>query len=89
MQSRSNRKVFVKTPKGTKVVVKRRKPSKATCPACGKVLSGVASNLPFISNRLPKTAKKPSRPYGGFLCSSCSRKKILNEVNSKETSGKV
>lgn len=83
MKSRHHRRVFVKTPRGIKLITKRRKPKKAKCAGCGKVLSGVVSNLPYMVNKLPKTAKRPSRPYGGVLCSSCSRKKIIEELNSK------
>lgn len=89
MKSRAHRRIFIKTTKGTKVVIRRKQPSKAKCADCGKALSGVANKLPYILNRLSKTAKRPNRPYGGFLCSTCSRKKILNEVNLKETSRMV
>lgn len=83
MKSRHHRRVFVKTPKGVKVVIKRRKPKKAKCAGCGKILSGVISDLPYRINKFPKTAKRPCRPFGGVLCASCSRRKIIEEVDSK------
>ncbi len=80
-KSRSVRKVFKRTP-GTKVVVRyeRRKPSKAKCGSCGKVLSGVPRLRPTQMQNTPKTKKRPERPYGGVLCSSCMRKKIIEKT---------
>jgi len=77
-KSGSMRKVFKRTP-GTKVVVKyeKRKPSKAKCGSCGGVLSAVPRLRPRKMQNTPKTKKRPERPYGGTLCSSCMRKKII------------
>ncbi len=68
------RKVFVRTP-GSRVTVhyRQRKPSRAVCAQCQKPLAGVPRELPSIMANLPKTAKRPERPYGGTLCSPCSR----------------
>ena len=68
------RKIFVKTPGGTNTVhFRRRKPSKAICATCKKQLAGVPRGLPSKIANLPKTAKRPERPYGGVLCSACTR----------------
>ncbi len=68
------RKIFVRTP-GAKTVVhyRQRKPSKAICGSCKKQLQGVPRELPAKMANMPKTAKRPERPYGGVLCSACTR----------------
>ena len=69
------RKIFVKTPGGkVNVQYKQRKPSKAICGNCKTELAGVPRELPSKMANLPKTAKRPERPYGGVLCSACTRK---------------
>lgn len=80
-KSRTLRRIFTKTP-GSKVVVhyKKRKPSKAHCAECGKVLPGVASERPVKMARMSKTKKRPERPYGGVLCSRCMRAKIVKSL---------
>ena len=77
-RSRSKRRVFVKTP-GSKTVLhfRQRKPSLAKCGSCGTQLKGVPRELPAKMKNMPKSAKRPERPYGGFLCSACTRKKII------------
>lgn len=80
-KSRSMRRVFRRTPGGDTVkVYKKRKPSKAKCAGCGKVLIGVPRERPYKMQNMPKTAKRPERPYGGVLCSACSRKKIIEKI---------
>ena len=68
------RKVFVKTPGGkVHLHYRQRKPSKAVCSSCEKVLPGVPCEMPAKLRNMPKTAKRPERPYGGVLCSACMR----------------
>lgn len=75
-KSRTLARVFKKTPGGeTKVHYNKRKPSHAKCP-CGARLSGVPRERPYVMKSLSKTEKRPDRPYGGNLCSSCTREKI-------------
>ncbi len=83
-KSRSMRKVFVRTP-GSKATVQYRKrnPSKAQCASCGKPLAGVPRARPYKMQNLPKTAKRPQRPFGGVLCSACSRKEIIKRARKK------
>jgi large subunit ribosomal protein L34e len=80
-KSKTFRKVFVRTP-GAKTVVhyRKRKPQKAHCAACSKVLPGVASKRPYKMKNLPKTKKRPERPYAGMLCSRCMRAKIKGAI---------
>jgi len=80
-RSRSMRRVFVKTPGGaTKLHYRQRKPSKAKCADCGKALQGTPHKKASKSKNLPKSKKRPSRPYGGVLCSACMRK-VMREKN--------
>jgi large subunit ribosomal protein L34e len=83
-KSRSMRRVFRRVPKkGSKLKFKKRKPSKAKCAGCGKTLSGVPRERPYKMKNMPKTAKRPQRPYGGVLCSACSRKEIVKRARAK------
>ncbi|MBN1544263.1 50S ribosomal protein L34e [Candidatus Woesearchaeota archaeon] len=77
-RSRTLRRVYRRTP-GSRTVLqfKKRKPSKAECSQCGRVLAGVPRERPYKMQRMPKTKKRPERPYGGNLCSSCMRKAII------------
>ena len=74
IKSRTFRRVFVKTP-GNKNVThyKRRKPSKAVCGQCKMPLVGVPQVIPTEMAKLPRTARRPERPYGGMFCSACTR----------------
>ncbi len=85
-KSRSLRKVFVKTP-GSKTVVhyRKRKPSKAKCGSCGTDLKGVPRERPYKMQNMPKTAKRPERPFGGVLCSGCMRKQIIAKVKQNKS----
>jgi large subunit ribosomal protein L34e len=79
-KSRTFRRVFTKTPTKTVIHYKRRRPSKAVCAECGTVLKGVPNELPYKIKRMTKTEKRPSRAYGGVLCSRCTREKIKAEA---------
>jgi len=75
------RKVFTKTPGGKTVTrYKRRKPASAKCAKCKRVLPGVPRNIPSKVRKLPKTARRPERPYGGTLCTRCSREEIKESI---------
>ncbi|MCP3681159.1 MAG: 50S ribosomal protein L34e [bacterium] len=78
-KSRSMRRVFVRTP-GSKNVLhyKPRKPKQASCASCGSKLAGVPRKS--LMKNIPKTAKRPTRPYGGVLCTKCTRKKIKEDA---------
>lgn len=79
-RSRTFRRVFVKTPTKTVVHYRKRKPSKAKCANCGVVLAGVARERPRKMQNMPKTKKRPERPFGGVLCSKCARFEIIKRV---------
>ena len=78
-KSRTLRRVSVKIPSGTKIHYKKRKPSKKKCANCGKTLLGVPHKISSKSKNVPKTKKRPSRPFGGVLCSSCTRKVMVEK----------
>jgi|YelNatPaOPRAMG01_1025707.scaffolds.fasta_scaffold05813_13 large subunit ribosomal protein L34e len=67
-------KVKVRVPSG-KVSVKKKwkKPAVAKCAVCGKPLQGVPKLRAVEIRKLPKSKRKPERPYGGYLCSKCAR----------------
>ena len=76
-RSRTLRRVKRKLP-GNRVTVhyKLRKPKAHKCGACGRVLPGTVRERPAELRSVPKTRKRPERPYGGVLCSRCTRAKI-------------
>lgn len=77
----SLKKVKVKTP-GNKLVTHyiKRKPSLAKCAVCKKPLLGVPNILTYQLRALPKTQRRPERPYGGYLCASCLKKQIIEKT---------
>ena len=81
LKSRTFRRMFVKTPGGRTVShFKKRKPGKAKCASCGIVLLGTTRARPYKMQNISKTKKKPTRPFGGYLCSKCARKTIIKEA---------
>ena len=81
-RSRTFRRVFKKVASGVVLHYRRRKPGKAKC-TCGAMLHGVPRELPYKMASMPKTKKKPERPYGGVLCSKCMRNEIINKIRQK------
>ena len=80
-RSRSLRRVKVRTPGGKTVThYRKRTPKAAKCGNCSDVLKGVPRGRPSKLKNMPKTAKRPERPYGGVLCSSCMRKQVKAEA---------
>lgn len=80
-RTRSLRRIKVKTPKGRIAIhYKKRKPGLASCAICKQPLKGVPCSLPYQVKKLSKTERRPERPYGGYLCSSCMRKEILKKA---------
>jgi len=73
-KSRSMRRVYKKTP-GAKNVLhyEKRKPKIGHCASCGAALKGVPRERPYKMQNMPKTKKRPERPFGGVLCSKCMR----------------
>jgi len=79
-KSRSLRRVYKKTPGSkTRVHYRKRKPGIAKCAICGKPLHGIPRLLPSKFKNLAKTKKRPQRPYGGKLCSKCTKQIIMEK----------
>lgn len=80
LRSRSLRRVFRKVP-GNRVSLhlKKKKPKAAKCGSCRALLKGVPRGLAYKMRSMPKTKKRPERPYGGVLCSRCMRQKIIDK----------
>ena len=79
------KKISKRLPGGKTIVrIISKKPSKAVCGSCGIVLHGVARGTNTARKNMSKSSKRPERPYGGVLCSKCSRltfKKRIREEN--------
>ena len=73
------RKVYVKTISKTRTMFKHKKPRLPSCGACGITLRGVPKATKAKLRNMAKTAKRPSRPYGGVLCPKCLKIKIQRE----------
>ncbi|MBS3107384.1 50S ribosomal protein L34e [Candidatus Woesearchaeota archaeon] len=79
-RSRTFRRVKVRTPSGRVVLThKPRKKGKAQCGSCGCVLAGTSTGT-LSKMKHSKTKKRPQRPYGGVLCSKCSRILIVKKA---------
>ena len=84
-KSRTLRRVFVKTPSGkNKIHYRKRKPSHSSCGGCGIALQAVPRELPAKMTNMPKTEKRPDRPYGGILCSTCMRMVMKDKARSEQ-----
>ncbi len=81
LRTRSLKRKKVRTP-GNRIVIhyERKKPKVAKCAVCGKPLLGVPRLNPSEMRKLPKTKKRPERPYGGNLCSECMRELFRKKV---------
>jgi len=75
------RRVAVRTP-GGKVVYhyKAKRHGPARCAICKKPLNATPTGPRSFMKKLPKSKKRPNRPYGGYLCPSCFRKIVLKEA---------
>lgn len=82
-RSRTFRRERLRTPGGKNILRHiKKKPGKAHCANCGKILSGVARGSKTYVKKLSKTQRRPERPYAGMLCSKCMREKIKLKVRS-------
>ncbi len=77
---RAYRLIYVKVPGGRTVIqYRKKKPSKAKCAKCGALLAGVPRERPYRMQNMPKTKKRPERPFGGYYCSRCLRRLIISK----------
>ncbi|HLC66765.1 MAG TPA: 50S ribosomal protein L34e, partial [Candidatus Nanoarchaeia archaeon] len=73
-RSRTFRRVFRRTPGGRLVLhYHRRKPGMPQCGSCGASLPGVVRGRKAAVKAVPRSARRPERPYGGQFCSKCMR----------------
>ncbi len=84
-KSRTFRRVKTKVP-GNKTVVhySKRKPGKAKCARCRAKLQGVPQQRKVKLATIPKSNRRPSRPFGGNLCTRCLRKVLKEQVRSED-----
>ena len=76
-------KVKKRLPSGKiKTVTKRKKPKIAKCSICKMPLHGVPREIPSRIKKLSLSEKRPNRPYGGNLCSSCARELLKEKARS-------
>jgi large subunit ribosomal protein L34e len=79
-RSRSFVKKRVNTPSGKLGThYLKKKPGPARCAICKKPLHGVPSGLPAEIRKLPRTKRRPDRPYGGNLCPACTRETLKSK----------
>ncbi len=72
LRTRSWRRVYRRTPGGRSIVhFERVRPGKPVCWRCGRSLAGVPRGFPFEIRGFSKSKRRPNRPYGGYLCSTC------------------
>ena len=81
-RNRSFRHVAVKLASRVTTHYKKRNPAKAQCGNCGKELHGVPRAKPVAIRNMPKTQKRPERPYGGVLCSACMRQVMISKARA-------
>jgi len=74
LRTRSVKKRRVRTP-GNRLVTHygMKKPNAARCSFCKKRLHGVPRVNTSEMRKFPKSSRRPERPYGGTLCSECTR----------------
>jgi len=66
-----------------KFIFKRKMHSKHKCAICSGELSSVPRGKPTIIKRLTRSARRPTRPFGGQLCSKCMRKVVAMKAKLK------
>lgn len=82
-RSRTFRRVYQTTPGGTnQILYKRRRNAKPQCSKCEAFLPGVARGTKTQVLAIPRSARRPERPYGGMLCSACTRRVIIAKVRA-------
>ncbi len=85
MQGRYKSRTFRRTKKTTPGARKiqhytKRKPKKQVCANCCSILSGIPRLNDTAMRNLAKTKKRPERPYGGVLCTTCMRAEMIKKA---------
>lgn len=79
-KSRTFRRNNVRIPTGLTNHFTKKKPRKARCSVHGMLLHGVPRGNAVDIARLPKTKRRPQRPYGGNLSSKAMRELIVRKA---------
>ncbi len=79
-KNRSFRKVKVKLADRVATHYRKRNPSQAKCATCSNKLQAVPRGKPVEMQNMPKSMKRPERPYGGVLCSKCMRNVMISKA---------
>ncbi len=82
LKSTSLRKVFVRAPSGVRVHYRRGRQQKPKCRLCNDFLKGVPHGTNAQIRKHSKTEKRPSRMFGGNLCSKCMRKTLVERART-------
>ena len=81
LRSRSIRRVKVKVPGGrVSLQYRKQNPKQSKCASCKKILHGIPRFSRTQAKNTAKSKKRPQRPFGGQLCSSCSRKIFVKKA---------
>ena len=79
-RTHSLRKTHVRTPGGRLVVhYEKRKKGIPKCAICKKPLAGTVRD----PRDVPKSKKRPNRPYGGYLCAECLHRELTLAIIEK------
>lgn len=80
-KSRTLRRVKTKTPTNRVVVhYVQKSPQKPKCSKCGVALQGMGKKTPIQVSKLPKSQRRAERPFGGNLCSKCSKATLKSKA---------
>jgi ribosomal protein L34E len=87
MPTKSDRRklrVFRRTAKATRMVVKGKKHAKLTCALCDRALHGVSHGANSSERKTQsKTHKRPTGVFAGILCGSCRSMVIIEAAKTK------
>ncbi len=80
---RSGKRKYRKTVSGKITIYRPRKVAgHPKCAECKKPLTGVAKGVRSQVRKMKKSERKPSRVFGGNLCSPCTRRRIIVATRS-------
>ena len=76
--------VIRRTPGGRiTILIKKAKGDYAKCAICKEPLRGVVRDHPRRLRKYPKTQKRVSRIYGGYLCHKCLENLLKKAVREE------
>jgi len=82
-KSRTMRRIMTRTPGGkVKKTHALRRSGFALCQKTNVKLHGVPRGRPSDIAKIPRSARRPERPFGGVLSSKAARELIIKEARS-------